>query len=72
MQNPSLLSEGVCHQLGTISYHPLVEDIAHQNKQMPVVPLIKVQLIHAMRLLPLQSVTVPVQLEGNSFSGLIR
>ena len=70
-QDPLLLSEGVCHQLGIISYHPLVEDIAHQNKQITVVPSVRVQLIHAMRLLPLQCATVPVQLEGNSFGGPI-
>ena len=53
---PLLLSEGVCHQLGIISYHPLVEDTACQ---MTVVPSVRVQLIHAMRLLPLQSAIVP-------------
>ena len=69
-QDPLLLSEGVCHQLGIISYHPLVEDIAHQNKQITVVPSVRVYLIHAMRLLPLQCATILVQLEGNSFSGI--
>ena len=68
-QDPLLLFEGVCHQLGIISYHPLVEDIAHQNKQITVVPSVRVQLIHAMCLLPLQCATVLVQLEANSFSG---
>ena len=34
-------------------------------------PSVRVQLIHAMHLLPPQYATVPVQLEGNSFSGPI-
>ena len=29
-QDPLLLSEGVCHQLGIISYHSLVEDTTQQ------------------------------------------
>ena len=55
---------------GSQSYKGFV-DIAYENEQMTVVPSIRVQLIHAMRLLPLQSATIPVQLEDNSFSGPI-
>ena len=43
-RDPLLLSEGVCHQLGIISYHQEVEDITPQgNKQhqQPVVPLVR-------------------------------
>lgn len=44
-QNPLLLSEGVCHQLGFISYHPIIECTARQNQKMTVVPSVRVQLI---------------------------
>lgn len=33
-QDPLLLSEGVCRQLGIISYHQLVDDDAQQNKKL--------------------------------------
>ena len=64
-----LLAEGVCHQLGITSYHQDVEDIMLQgNKQhkQPVVPSVRVKLIHAIQLLPRYDVKFSVQLEGNN------
>lgn len=73
--DPLLLSEGVCHQLGIISYHPDAEDVKplgdKQCKQL-VVPSERVKLIKAVWLLPRNDVKVLVQLEGNYYlSGLI-
>ena len=64
--DPLLLSEGVCHQLGIISYHQDVEDITPQGNKQPVVPSVRVKLIQAVRLPPRHDVKVSVQLEGNS------
>ena len=65
-RDPLLLSEGVCHQLGIISYHQDVEDITPQGNKQPVVPSVRVKLIQAVRLPPRHDVKVSVQLEGNS------
>ena len=66
-RDPLLLSEGVCHQLGIIRYHlrvaadpPLVQD----GPTRAHVPVVRVKLIHSVRLPPLKSTIVPVQLEG--------
>ena len=66
-RDPLLLSEGVCHQLGIISYHPDVEDTTSQgNRQhkQPVVPSVRIKLIHAVRLPPRHDVKVSIHLEG--------
>ena len=65
-----LLSEGVCHQLGILSYHPEVQvwrgrrnrhstSATAQNRAK--VPTIRVKLVHATRLLSRQSIVVQVQ-----------
>ena len=64
-----LLSEGVCRQLGIISYHSKVERWIGGFKQSAIegkaaveakVPTVKVQLVRTVRLLPHQSVTTTV------------
>ena len=66
-RDPLLLSEGVCHQLDIISYHLDVEDTTPQgNRQhkQPVVPSVRIKLIHAVRLPPRHDVKVSIHLEG--------
>ena len=60
-QDPLLLSEGVCRQLGILTYHP---DVLHQghNAVKPtvassessdaVVPMVRVRLLQAVKLPP--------------------
>ena len=64
-----LLSEGVCRQLGVISYHNKVERWRGGLKQSTAegkavveakVPTVKVQLVRTVRLLPHQSITTMV------------
>ena len=58
-----LLSEGVCRQLGIVTYHPsLVTGRAPKKKGTPVVPSIRVSLMQTVKLLPNQSAVVPVKL----------
>ena len=62
-----LLSEGVCHQLGIIKYHPLVCEDKEKSKgqlKSPVVPMVYVKLVQAVRVLPQQTVMAPVIIEG--------
>ena len=70
-----LLSEGVCRQLEIIQYHPDVQprhkgkiDVSNRPRMTgssegngAIVPLIKVNLVQSVRILPGQSVMVPVQ-----------
>ena len=62
-----LLSEGVCHQLGMLNYHPKVEVWrGGRNRKGPrrsKVPTVHVRLINSVRVLPQQSAIVPVQVE---------
>ena len=62
-----LLSEGVCRQLGVVSYHPSV--IAKKKGRTPEtppvrVPTIRVKLVKSVRVPPLKCVTAQVRLEG--------
>lgn len=52
--DPLLLSEGVCHQLGIISYHTSVgaETPLHDPPPQAVVPVVRVRLIQTLRLPP--------------------
>ena len=72
-QDQLLLSEGVCHQLGIISYHPevrtakqLIKD-PHPAPEKPSeeawVPLVRVCLVKTVHLLPHQSITAPISLD---------
>ena len=68
-----LLSEGVCRQLGIISYHPDVTSRRNRSpsqKRSPakpdqeaVVPTIRVQLVQSVRLPPRQSTFVQVRVD---------
>ena len=66
-----LLSEGVCHQLGIISYHLSVEVWRGRKKPssqpssgaQAKVPSVRVQLVHAVRILPKQARLVQVKLD---------
>ena len=61
-----LLSEGVCRQLGIVTYHPsLVTEKALRHKETTLVPSIRVSLVQSMKLPPSQSVVVPVRLESS-------
>ena len=76
-----LLSEGVCHQLGIISYHPNVEaspstsstpTTAESNVPVGSVSVVRVHLVKSTRLLPLQSKMVAVNLQqDHGLSGTI-
>ena len=65
--DPLLLSEGVCCQLGIISYHPEVRwsrkiSVADPSREA-VVPMVKVQLMESAKVLPQQSVQVTAKFE---------
>ena len=50
---PLLLSEGVCHQLGIVTYHPEVDasQPSAQEVGAPVsVPTVKVRLVQSVKL----------------------
>ena len=67
-----LLSEGVCHQLGLIGYHPDVEVWRGGRKRQfltskttdATVPTVRVKLISSVRLLALHAATVLVSTDG--------
>jgi len=72
-----LLSEGVCRQLGIISYHPEVQAWRGGRKQSPSaqkegakdkeakVPTVRVKLLQCVQLLPYQAVVAQVQLDSS-------
>ena len=74
--DPLLLSEGVCHQLGIISYRPSVDahdplppappqaPVLHDVPPEVVVPVVRVKLIQTVRLPPMKSTVVLVQIDG--------
>ena len=73
-----LLSEGVCRQLGIVSYHPEVHP-AKAGRKVPNaepeagkvechVPTVRVQLVQSLRLPPNQSAMVDVRLMGEGLS----
>ena len=71
-----LLSEGVCRQLGIISYNPEVQTWRGGRKRPPSeqtekaksneakIPTVRVRLLQSVRLLPHQAVVVQVQLDN--------
>ena len=65
-RNPLLLLEGMCHQLDIIKYHPSVgaDPPVTQSSLDAHVPVIRVKLIHSVRIPPMKSTIVPVQLVG--------
>ena len=69
---PLLLSEGVCRQLGIVSYHP---DVHPKNAKpetpnvaeattIATVPSVRIKLVTSVRLPPKEAVAAEVQLEG--------
>ena len=68
-RDPLLLSEGVCHQLGIIRYHPSVgadPPVTQSSSDFEArVPVVRVKLIHSVRIPPMKSTVVPVQLVGD-------
>ncbi|XP_064398966.1 uncharacterized protein LOC135345475 [Halichondria panicea] len=62
-----LLSEGVCCQLGIVSYHPSVENKKRgtAKEKPPVrVPVVRVKLVESLSVPPLRCVPARVELEG--------
>ena len=74
-----LLSEGVCRQLGIISYHPEVHPLREAKNQTNTessateskVPLVKVSLVRTVNLLPHQSIIAQVQCSERSATCLV-
>ena len=64
--NQLLLSEGVCQQLGIVSYHPSVSSRKSVKKSRALVPTIRVNLVRALQLPLNQGAVVPVKLEGDT------
>ena len=74
-----LLSEGVCRQLGIVTYHPSLHqpgqtqnpvdspvcESESSNKQTTLVPCVRVSLVKSLQLPPNQSAVVPVRVEGD-------
>ena len=62
-----LLSEGVCRQLGIVTYHPslLSRDVSKRKpEEATLVPSVRVSLVKSLRLPPSQSAIVSVQVDG--------
>ena len=65
-----LLSEGVCRQLGVVSYHPsILAQRVTKKRETTLVPSIRVSLVKSVKLPPSRSVLVPVRLESSSLEG---
>ena len=70
-QDQLLLAEGVCRQLGIVSYHPEVETWRGGSKgrdsssdKTVTVPLVRVSMLRSMRVLPHHSTFVTVKVDG--------
>ena len=64
-----LLSEGVCQQLGIVTYHSSLqpaEDSAPEPIDLSIVPTIRVSLIQSLRLPQSKSAIVPMRLEPST------
>ena len=65
-----LLSEGVCCQLGIITYHPSLEVQQPTNQRTTArVPGVSVRLVKSMRLAPQQTAMVTVRIDGDYRAG---
>ena len=74
-----LLSEGVCHQLGTLTYYPDVQPGNGDKKRLKSksdeaseckVPVVRVQLIQDVLLLPNEYTVVEAKLVGEDVDKL--
>ena len=70
-QDQLLLAEGVCRQLGIVSYHPEVETWRGGSKGRDIsadetvtVPLVRVSMLQSMYVLPHHSTLVTVKVDG--------
>ena len=75
-RDPLLLSEGVCHQLGIISYHPSMcpplpscSETVRPPDQDTKVPTVHVQLVQSVRLPPLTATIATVRLQDTELHG---
>ena len=59
--DPLLLLEGVCHYLGIVKYHPKVGADPPSSSPDDHIPIVRVKLIHSVRIPPMKST---VQLVG--------
>ena len=61
-----LLSEGVCRQLGIVTFHPMVQPqkVKKRQRETSLVPTVRVNLVKSLHLLPHQSAVVQVNFEG--------
>ena len=68
-----LLSEGVCHQLGIISYHPQVTPGDNHSKEKAtsdvLLPAVRVQLVEMVKLKPRESIMAGVRFVGKGAGG---
>lgn len=63
--DPLLLSEGVCSQLGIVSYHPDVESqVPAAVSEEAAVPTVRVCLLQSVSIPTGQCALVPVRVEG--------
>ena len=68
-----LLSEGVCRQLGMVTYHPQVEIWRDRKKMNPpedekaIVPMVRVRLVESLHLPTYHGLVVPVDLVSKDF-----
>ena len=69
--DPLLLSEGVCRQLGIISYHSSValQQPAVKQQMFSTVPTVRVRLVHSVCLPPQQMTMATVQVENPILAG---
>ena len=56
-----LLGEGVCRQLGIVTYHPDVIVTGKSEKSVARVPMVSVRLLNSVKVPPMQSICVQVQ-----------
>ena len=67
-QEKLLLSEGVCQQLGIVTYHPSIEPSEVTDKDSDtdgLVSTVHICLVQSLQLPPHQGAVVPVRCEGN-------
>ena len=65
-EDPLLLSEGLCRQLGVVTYHGDVQtQDKSDNKDSAKIPVVRVKLVESLRLLPRQSALIRVELEDS-------
>ena len=66
-----LLSDGVCRQLGIISYHPSValQQPTTKQQMFSTVPTVRIRLVHSVHLPPQRMTMETVQVENRILAG---